>query len=136
LGFIWLILNRRGDWAWDVNFMRVFMREVLPAPRKRFRAGLFSTRLETEGNSTMTSVLFAPLSNFSSKDYWNWSRIVPASMAFTMRNSVRINIKGHGTRTTQSTNWFDTKCRQFHLLMVTVNRENWRSSDYFCILMF
>jgi len=35
---------------------------------------------------------------------------------------------GHGTGTTLSTKRFDTQCRRFHLLMVTVNRENWLSS--------
>jgi len=41
----------------------------------------------------------------------------------TMRDSLQIRKLEHGTDTTLSTKRFDTLCRQFHLLMVSVNRE-------------
>jgi len=46
----------------------------------------------------------------------------------TMLVSWMIRKLGHGTGTTLSTERFDTQCRRFHLLMVTVKRENWRIS--------
>jgi len=45
-----------------------------------------------------------------------------------MRVSWLIRNLGHGTYATLSKKRFDTECRRFHLLMVTVNRENWKSS--------
>jgi len=53
--------------------------------------------------------------------YFNINRLA-------MRGFRLIRKLGHEISTTLSTKRFDTKCRRFHLLMVTINRENWRSS--------
>jgi len=56
-------------------------------------------------------------------------QIFSLMVALTMRDSVRLRMYRRGTNITLSTKRFDTLCRQFHLLIVTGNRENYRSSE-------
>jgi len=50
------------------------------------------------------------------------------TITLVMRVSWLLRKLEHGAYATLSKKRFDTECRRFHLLMLTVNRENWRRS--------